>query len=122
MFMANLTGTWLGTYWQHQQPTRFEVTFVQSGNTLMGNILDDGPLGEARVQGTVVGRNIHFIKTYVANPRAVPVDYAGTMETTEDFMQGSWSFPGTRESGPWEARRSGDNLVANFSERLAKVQ
>jgi hypothetical protein len=35
--MANLSGTWLGTYWQDDMPTRFEMTIAQSGNALSGN-------------------------------------------------------------------------------------
>jgi hypothetical protein len=117
--MADLTGTWLGTYWQNQEPTRFEATLVQSGNTLTGNILDDSSLGEATLQGTVVGRKVHFIKTYIGSPHLVPIDYTGTVGDEEDFLRGSWSFPNSRGSGPWEARRSGDNLVASFTRQLA---
>ncbi|MGA1355681.1 MAG: hypothetical protein ACO35Q_03260 [Prochlorothrix sp.] len=49
--MADLSGSWLGTYWQLGNPTRFEATLVQGGNSLTGNILDDGPLGEAQLTG-----------------------------------------------------------------------
>ena len=63
--IANLSGTWLGTYWQQANPTRFEVTFVQSGNTLSGNILDDNYLGEATLSGEVIGRKISFAKRYL---------------------------------------------------------
>jgi hypothetical protein len=49
--MANLTGTWLGTYWQDDMPTRFEMSIAQGGNALSGNILDDGNLGEATMTG-----------------------------------------------------------------------
>jgi hypothetical protein len=52
--MANLNGSWLGTYWQHGNPTRFELTLVQSGNSLSGNILDDSYLGEASVIGDLI--------------------------------------------------------------------
>lgn len=54
--MANLSGTWLGTYWQQANPTRFEATFIESSNTLSGNILDDNYLGEAKLSGEVIGR------------------------------------------------------------------
>jgi hypothetical protein len=40
--MANLSGTWIGTYWQDDLPTRFEMVIVQGGNALSGNILDEG--------------------------------------------------------------------------------
>jgi hypothetical protein len=52
--MANLTGTWLGTYWQDGIPTRFEMSIAQGGNALNGN------LGEATIAGEVIGRNVHF--------------------------------------------------------------
>jgi len=120
--MADLTGTWLGTYWQNQQPTRFEVTFIQSGNTLTGNILDDSPLGEASLHGTVFGRQVHFIKTYIGSPHQAPIYYTGTIGEEEDFLRGNWCFPNNRGSGPWEARRSGDNLVASFTRQLATTR
>ncbi|MFZ9739594.1 MAG: hypothetical protein ACO3EZ_16465 [Prochlorotrichaceae cyanobacterium] len=120
--MADLTGTWLGTYWQNQEPTRFEATLIQSGNTLSGNILDDGHLGEATLQGTVVGRNVHFIKTYVSLTQQIPIDYTGVISEEEDFVQGRWSFPRQGDSGAWEARRSGDNLVVSFNRQLAATK
>ncbi|GBO53408.1 hypothetical protein APA_1315 [Pseudanabaena sp. lw0831] len=64
--MANITGTWLGTFWQKGKPTRFEATFIQNGNLICGNILDDDYLGEAILQGEAVGRNISFVKIYLA--------------------------------------------------------
>jgi hypothetical protein len=63
--MADLTGEWLGTYWQQGQPTRFEATLIQNGNTLTGNILDNNHLGEARLNGDVIGRRVQFIKQYI---------------------------------------------------------
>ncbi|MHC5721987.1 MAG: hypothetical protein ACYTX0_60710, partial [Nostoc sp.] len=63
--MADLSGNWLGTYWQDDIPTRFEATFVQSGNTFSGSILDDNYLGEAQVNGEVIGRTVSFTKRYL---------------------------------------------------------
>jgi hypothetical protein len=116
--MADLSGTWLGTYWQWEVPTRFEVTLLQSGNTLTGNILDDGNLGEATLAGEVVGRRITFVKRYVSGSHH-SVSYTGTVSESEDFMQGQWSISGV-DSGSWEARRSGENLTAELQTRLAK--
>jgi hypothetical protein len=116
--MADLSGTWLGTYWQWQVPTRFEVTLLQSGNTLTGNILDDGNLGEATLAGEVVGRRITFVKRYVSGSHH-SVSYTGTVSESEDFMQGQWSISGV-DSGSWEARRSGENLTAELQTRIAK--
>lgn len=110
--MADLSGTWLGTYWQQGVPTRFEATFVQSGNTLSGNILDDGNLGEARLSGSVTGRNVSFTKRYlITSPESV--SYIGTVSEEENYIQGEWNI-GSRFSGPWEAHRSGENLVAEL--------
>jgi hypothetical protein len=62
---CDLSGIWLGSYWQKDQPTRFEMTLLQTGYHLLGNILDDSYLGEATLQGTVTGRSISFVKSYV---------------------------------------------------------
>ncbi len=116
--MADLSGTWLGTYWQWEVPTRFEVTLLQSGNTLTGNILDDSDLGEATLTGEVIGRGVTFVKRYVTGSHH-SVSYTGTVSESEDFMQGQWSISGV-DSGSWEARRSGENLTAELQTRLAK--
>ncbi|MEO0688618.1 MAG: hypothetical protein AAFY76_27045, partial [Cyanobacteria bacterium J06649_11] len=106
--MADVNGTWLGTYWQNGNPTRFEVVLVQSGNSLTGNVLDDGYLGEAKLSGEVVGRRISFVKNYfTSSPDAV--EYVGTISEDEDYIQGQWNIRGW-DFGPWEARRSGESL------------
>lgn len=115
--MADLSGTWLGTYWQMGVPIRFEVTLLQSGNTLTGNILDDSYLGEASVSGEVIGRRVNFIKRYLTTSPH-PVQYTGTVNESEDFMQGQWRI-NSSTSGPWEARRNGENLIDELSRRLA---
>lgn len=116
--MADLSGTWLGTYWQWGVPTRFEATIVQAGNTLVGSILDDGYLGEAKVSGEVIGRSIRFNKSYTASSTNTII-YTGTLAESEDYMQGEWVITGF-DSGTWEARRSGENLMADLQTRLAK--
>jgi hypothetical protein len=65
--MANLTGTWLGTYWQDDMPTRFEMTIAPGGNALSGSILDDGILGEATIAGEVIGHKVQFSKRYISS-------------------------------------------------------
>ncbi|HBE16195.1 MAG TPA: hypothetical protein DEG17_19690 [Cyanobacteria bacterium UBA11149] len=107
--MADLTGTWLGTYWQSEIPTRFEATLLQSSNTLTGNILDDSESGEATLIGEVIGRRIQFTKRYLTISSA-PIHYSGTVNEEEDFIQGDWNIQ-NNESGKWEARRGGDNLM-----------
>jgi len=51
--MTNLNGTWMRTYWQQGNPTRFELTLVQGDNSLSGRITDDNALGEASLVGEV---------------------------------------------------------------------
>jgi hypothetical protein len=113
--VANVSGSWLGTYWQNANPTRFEVTFVQSGNPISGSILDDSPLGEAQATGEVMGRTIQFTKQYLTTSLH-PVTYAGLIAEDENSMQGRWTIQGL-ESGNWEAHRSGDDLITELQNR-----
>jgi hypothetical protein len=112
----DISGTWLGTYWQNVLPTRFEATFVQSNNTLSGSILDDNYLGEAQVSGEMVGRSIRFIKQYVTTSPS-PVNYSGTIAEDANSMSGTWKI-GRLFSGNWEAHRSNTDLMADLKNRL----
>ncbi|MDY6807013.1 MAG: hypothetical protein SXA11_24825 [Cyanobacteriota bacterium] len=116
--MADLSGSWLGTYWQEENPTRFEATLLQTGNALTGNILDDNYLGEASISGEVIGRRVSFTKRYLTR-RQGSIYYTGTISEDEDFIQGQWEI-GAIAWGTWEARRSGQNLMADLQQRLAK--
>lgn len=116
MPVADLSGTWLGTYWQWGLATRFETTLIQSGNTLMGSILDDNFLGEAKVSGEIVGRSIRFTKIYLTTSPD-PVTYTGTLAESEDFIVGQWQIIGV-DSGAWEARRGGEELMNSLRARL----
>ncbi len=118
--MADLSGTWLGTYWQYGIPTRFEAVLVQSGNSLSGNILDDSFLGEAQLSGEVIGRRIDFTKRYLTSSPD-PIKYTGTLSENENFMQGQWNI-GKRFSGSWEARRSGESLTVELQTRSQKQE
>lgn len=110
--MADLSGMWLGTYWQRDTPTRFEATLVQGGNALSGSILDSGYLGEAQLSGTVVGRQVQFVKRYLGRGQAA-IDYTGTVSEDGDHITGQWSIAGF-DVGPWEAYRSDDDLSASW--------
>ncbi|WP_017651777.1 hypothetical protein [Fortiea contorta] len=114
--MADVNGTWLGTYWQQGIPNRFEAVLVQSGETLSGSILDDNYLGEAYLKGKVIGRQISFTKRYLITSPA-PIKYTGTLSDNEDYIQGKWQI-GWRHSGAWEARRSQDNLTTDLEDVL----
>jgi hypothetical protein len=83
--MANLTGTWLGTYWQDDMPTRFEMVIAQGGNVLSGNILDDDSQREATITGEAIGRNIQFSKRYVGVSQ-------GLLSEDENLMKGEWTL------------------------------
>ncbi|MBW4643756.1 MAG: hypothetical protein KME23_12335 [Goleter apudmare HA4340-LM2] len=114
--MADINGTWLGTYWQQGIPNRFEAVLVQSGKILSGSILDDNYLGEAYLKGEVIGRHINFTKRYLVTSPA-PIKYTGTVSDNEDYMQGRWNI-GPQHSGAWEARRSRDNLMTELRTHL----
>ena len=115
--MANISGVWLGTYWQQEDPVRFELSVVQGGNSISGNILDDNYLGEASITGEVTGRRISFTKKYLGSPRAA-VFYLGLIAEDENFMQGQWSI--NEVSGLWEAHRQEDNLVFDLEQKKAE--
>ena len=110
--MANLSGTWLGTYWQQANPTRFEATFIQGGNTLSGNILDGNYLGEATLSGKVIGHKINFAKQYLIGSQYI-INYVGTISEDENFIQGQWLI-NRFNSGIWEAHRSNENLMLDL--------
>ncbi|NJL45751.1 MAG: hypothetical protein HC922_08585 [Leptolyngbyaceae cyanobacterium SM2_3_12] len=116
--MVDLSGTWLGTYWQRGNPTRFEATLVQGGNTLSGRLLDDGYLGEAQMSGTVAGHRVHFVKRYFNSSQA-PIDYTGTVSEDGDHMGGQW-YIGQFDAGTWEAHRGEDTLNQSLSQVLAQ--
>jgi hypothetical protein len=127
--VTDLSGTWLGSYWQNGEQVRFEFALIHSGNSISGNILDDSYLGEATISGEVIGRNLQFFKRYVSIQQA-PIEYKGTISENGDSMQGNWSFTNKilgvhfLGSGPWEARRKGDNLsleLKHVASRLAGV-
>jgi hypothetical protein len=115
--VADVSGTWLGTYWQWGLPTRFEAMLVQSGNSLIGSILDDNFLGEAKISGELVGPSIRFSKSYLTTSPD-RVIYTGTLAESEDFMFGQWRIVGV-DSGSWEARRGGEELMTSLRARLA---
>ena len=110
--MADVSGLWLGTYWQYGVPTRFEMTLVQGKNTLSGNILDDSSLGEATVTGEINGRTITWSKCYISGSRHC-IDYFGTVSSDEQLIQGGWQESPFHQ-GKWEAHRHDDNLTLNL--------
>jgi hypothetical protein len=116
--MADLSGSWLGTYWQQGQPTRFEGSLVQGGNTLSGRILDDGPLAESEISGTVSGRRVSFVKRYLASQNAA-IEYTGIISEDGNYISGQWSINRV-DSGDWEAHRNDDELLKSLTTILEK--
>lgn len=116
--MADINGMWLGTYWQESTQTRFEATLVQSGSSLSGRILDDGNLGEAQIDGEVVGRSVRFTKRYLTHVRHT-VTYTGLLSEDANSIQGEWAI-GMLHSGPWEAHRNNEDLMADLKNQLEK--
>lgn len=116
--MVDVSGMWLGTYWQSDQPTRFEATLVQGGNVLSGRILDDSYLGEAQLAGEVTGRRVAFTKRYLTTS-PTSIHYSGTVSEDGNHMQGQWSID-RFDAGPWEAYRGEDTLAASLQSALEK--
>ncbi len=114
----NLSGIWLGTYWQNGNPSRFEMSLVQGTNAISGNILDDNHLGEASLAGQAIGSKINFTKTYLTGSRGI-IFYMGTVSEDGDVMHGQWQID-VFNSGNWEAHRSDDNLTLNLDISKAK--
>jgi hypothetical protein len=119
--MANLTGTWLGTYWQDDMPTRFEMVIAQGGN-----ILDDDSQREATMTGEAIGRNVQFSKRYISISQG-NILYQGLLSEDENLMQGEWIlkmsssvYGEMTDSGRWEATRSENDLSNELTQYLAK--
>ncbi|MDB9528984.1 hypothetical protein PN498_23530 [Oscillatoria sp. CS-180] len=109
----DISGCWIGTYWQAAQPTRFEATLIQGGSVLDGRILDENYLGEAWVKGELLGSRVFFIKRYLTTSPS-PIRYSGTLSEDGDYMHGNWRI-GYFDSGPWEAYRAYDSLSEELS-------
>ncbi|HEY9888425.1 MAG TPA: hypothetical protein V6D02_08500 [Candidatus Obscuribacterales bacterium] len=115
---TDISGCWLGTYWQTEQPTRFEATLIQGGTVLDGRILDANYLGEAWVKGELLGNRIFFIKRYLTTSPN-PIRYSGTLSEDGNYMHGHWRI-GYFDSGSWEAYRTDDALAAELAATLAQ--
>ena len=115
--LTNVSGSWLGTYWQGGQPTRFEATLVQGNSFLDGRILDDSYLGEACVRGDLLGNRVFFVKRYLTTSPS-PIRYSGTLSEDGNYMHGHWRI-GSFESGTWEAYRSLDLLMVDLTRTMA---
>jgi hypothetical protein len=107
-----IAGGWLGTYYYDTvaERERFEASFITVGSQgdFRGQILDDGPLGEANVEGVQVGVFVTFTKVYVKPPAdhaTAPVYYEGEMSEDGKRIVGTWRIVEGHSTGTWEARR-----------------
>ncbi len=121
MDIPSIAGHWLGTYyhdWPGHEPCQFEANFSDADNrgAFRGRILDDGPLGEANIEGTQVEVVIAFVKVYI-NPspdsHTSPIHCEGTLSEDGNQITGTWKIPPPPDdprrdyavTGTWEARR-----------------
>ncbi len=111
--MTNISGCWLGTYWQGGNPTQFEATLIQGGSVVDGRILDNGYLGEASVQGELIGWRIFFVKRYLTTSPS-PIRYSGILSEDASYMHGNWRI-GYFDSGTWEAYRTDDSWMEELA-------
>ena len=100
---TSVAGGWLGTYeyrglqaWH--PPVRFEATFTLRGSQgrFTGTILDDGPLGEAGVNGSQHGLYVSFTKVYLRpgheEGATCPIEYEGTLSEDGRSLTGVWQL------------------------------
>lgn len=113
----NISGCWLGTYWQAGQPIQFEAAFVQGGSVVDGRMLDANYLGESSVKGELLGHRIFFIKRYLTTSPN-PIRYSGALSEEGNYMYGHWRI-GSFDSGRWEAYRSHDGLAEELAAFVA---
>lgn len=116
---TNISGYWLGTYWQAGHPTQFEAALLQGGSVLDGRILDENYLGESWIKGELLGYRIFFIKRYLTTSPN-PIRYSGMLSDDGNYMQGHWRI-GYFDSGTWEAYRTDDVLTTELTALIAKT-
>ncbi|MEM1311487.1 MAG: hypothetical protein AAF892_17295 [Cyanobacteria bacterium P01_D01_bin.71] len=114
---TDISGRWLGTYWQAENPIRFEAAFIQGGSVVDGRILDENHLGESFIKGELLGQRIFFIKRYLTTSPN-PIRYSGTLAEDGNYMFGNWRI-GYFDSGYWEAYRTYDTLAEEFAGFMA---
>lgn len=116
----SIAGSWRGRYFYpgNSDAHGFEAVFIDADGIIEGNILDDGSLGEADVDGKFFYPHIKFTKTYRTGTRH-SVFYEGTMSEDGKTLMGRWRVPGSgRETkdlkGTWTAKRYEDGEDLKF--------
>jgi hypothetical protein len=105
----SVNGNWHGFYVYAGQPHRigFEAVFSESAGAVYGSILDNSPLGEAKITGSFEYPNLTFTKTY-QRVELLPVTYQGVMSEDGKTLAGIWRI-GLNDIGSWSAKRHSDD-------------
>ena len=122
-----VAGNWRGRYLYTTggaDGQGFEAVFLQNDSRLEGNILDDGPLGEAVVTGSFVYPSINFTKVYRAGGQP-PIYYSGTMSEDGKTLAGTWEVHSQKVKQPlargtWTARRYDDVIELDMETLFEK--
>lgn len=110
----NVSGSWLGNYYYaiDSQPYGFEAVFVEQDGKVVGSILDDGKIGEAKVSGSFADPILTFTKIY-NNPAHAPVRYEGTISDEGKRLTGTWQIMGEMH-GSWMAWRQEEEEIPDL--------
>jgi hypothetical protein len=120
----SVQGSWRGQYFYSYDPGTghgFEAVFLEVNGIVQGNILDDGPPGEAVVGGSFHYPDLRFTKIYHGQHS---VKYQGTMSEDGKLLVGRWVVPGQNLAGTWRAMRSeeGEDLKLEDTDQLEKEE
>ena len=97
---VNVTGVWDTTLESPQGPMQVVTTFKQEGEKITGT--QTSPMGEAPLEGTVVGNEIKFtIKIDMQGQQAI-ISFTAKIEA--DAMTGTFDFAGMG-TGNWSAKK-----------------
>ena len=99
----SLSGLWNGqfTYPVKREPEFFTATLLEAADFLGGSIQEVARSGRSKgqtlyatVQGTRLGAQVSFRKSYESTTRTHSVFYAGVVNADGTEIEGSWSIPG----------------------------
>jgi hypothetical protein len=108
-----IEGSWIGSYGYNdgRLPVQFDANFTLVDDpetlTFTGTIRDNGPLGEAHVDGQQLGRAVFFTKYYtfpLADSLTGRVEYTGELAEDGNSIAGSWTLR-SGGTGPWQVFR-----------------
>ena len=96
----DVTGVWDLTVETQTSTAHPSITLKQDGEKLTGTY--QGRMGDAKLQGTLKGDNIHFTVTLKFQESSIAVTYDGTV--SGDAMKGTARFADSG-TGKWSAKR-----------------